>query len=210
MQITPLNQLRGQHLEATLGEACIFSNVNFNLENGQLLQVLGPNGAGKTSLLRLICGLLPPTQGQVLWGDAPIESQREIYHQEMTFIGHKAGMRETLSAVENLQMDCALTGGNSEAAIESALQQLGLLQAATILVRQLSAGQRRRLALCRLLLGTAVLWVLDEPFSNLDKDASTLLHGFIEQHVQQGGMVILTCHHDLDFPHLPIEYLRLE
>lgn len=209
MQPMPSYRLRGSDLQAIRGERCLFSHLNFSIENGQVLQVVGPNGVGKTSLLRLVCGLLPPTQGEILWCDNPIEVQREAYHKSITFIGHQAGFRYGMSAMENLKMDSVLSSPVPTAVIHKALRKLGLSLFADIPVGQFSAGQKKRLALCRLLLSTSVFWILDEPFSNLDGDAHQLLLGLIEQHVGQGGMVMLTCHQFLEFSDLTIERLNL-
>jgi heme exporter protein A len=162
-----------------------------------LLRVSGANGAGKTSLLRMLCGLLLPGGGDVLWRDAPIRQQREAYWRELRYIGHLAGIKDEFTAAENLIFAAALSGVDITAAIaRAALEQLGLARFAHMPVRMLSQGQRRRVALARLALPdtTAALWVLDEPLSALDNDAADCVLSLIDARLAAGAVVVMTSH----------------
>lgn len=162
------------------------------------MRVQGANGAGKTSLLRIICGLLSPHEGQVLWHGQPIAALREEYGRQLTFFGHAVGVKPELSALENLLGLMALGGTKPE--IPAALQALrdaGLAGHEHAPVRALSQGQRRRAALARLTLTDSRLWVLDEPFNALDQVATGWLGGLIARHAAQGGIVVLTSHQEV-------------
>jgi heme exporter protein A len=173
----------------------LFRELNFGLGPGQLLRVSGANGAGKTSLLRMLCGLLAPAQGQVLWQGQSVQRVRESFHQQLIYLGHAAALKDDLSPLENLQLSLRLGGvaPNDTAALR-ALADAGLRGREHVPARTLSQGQRRRAALARLPLGRACLWVLDEPFNALDTAATAWLLGLIETHLQRGGMVVLTSH----------------
>ena len=170
-----------------------------SVSSGQLLRVRGANGAGKTSLLRMLCGLLLPTDGRVLWRGQPLATQREKLGRDLVYIGHAAALKDELSPIENLLDACAL-GGHTPTATEAlaALQAAGLRGHERTPVRRLSQGQRRRSALARLALRhSASLWVLDEPFNALDTAANAWLASLIEAHLQDAGIVVLTSHQDM-------------
>jgi len=180
----------------------IFAGASCTVVPGQLLRVQGANGAGKTSLLRVICGLLAPTQGEALWGGQNIASLREEFGRQLIYLGHAAALKDDLSPLENLLTAHAL-GGQAlmPAQARQALGLAGLRGHEDTLVRRLSQGQRRRSALARLVHGHhAPLWVLDEPFTALDAAAATWLANLIRTRVQAGGMVVLTSHQDVDIP----------
>lgn len=180
------------------GDRQLLNGLSFSLEPGQLLHVRGANGAGKTSLLRIIAGLLLPTEGQVLWSGKPIKQQREEYHHNLLYLGHLDGVKGDLTAIENLRIDNQLQAANvSEDEIWAALAKIGLAGFEEVFTKQLSQGQHRRVGLCRLLLSKAKLWVLDEPFNALDVKAVAMLSGLIEAHLQSGGMALLTTHQDV-------------
>jgi len=177
------------------GRRWLFRGLNLRLAPSQLLRVAGANGAGKTSLLRMLCGLLAPTQGKVLWQGQALRDQREAYHRELLYLGHAAALKDDLTPLENLRTAARLGGHRvDDAALHQALADAGLRGRERLPARVLSQGQRRRAALARLPLGTARLWVLDEPFNALDSAAGTWLIGLIESHLQRGGMVVLTSH----------------
>lgn len=166
-----------------------------------MLRVLGANGAGKTSLLRMVCGLLEPASGQVLWRGQKLASQRALLGAELVYVGHGAALKDELSPLENLIDACAL-GGLATSAPEalSALRDAGLRGHERTPARRLSQGQRRRSSLARLKLSQAApLWVLDEPFNTLDAAATAWLTGLIELHLKHDGMVLLTSHQDVAF-----------
>jgi heme exporter protein A len=160
-----------------------------------LLRVSGANGAGKTSLLRMLCGLLAPAQGQVLWQGQDVQRSREAFHQQLIYLGHAAALKDDLTPLENLHVATRLGGtAPDDAAARQALAGAGLGGREHVPSRNLSQGQRRRAALARLPLGQALLWVLDEPFNALDTAATAWLLGLIEAHLRRGGLVVLTSH----------------
>ena len=187
--------LEVRELECVRGDHRLFKGLNFTLQPGELLHLRGSNGAGKTSLLRTICGLMAPADGEVLWNSENIRSLREEYNRGLTYLGHFNGIKGELSALENLQASCALSGSRtSENQMLDALQRIGLGGREDLPTKVLSQGQKRRVALARLLISETTLWVLDEPFTALDVHAVELLKGLISDHVKNQGMVILTTH----------------
>ncbi len=189
--------LTAQNLHCVRGGRRLFENLSFAVPSATLLRVSGANGAGKTSLLRMLCGLLLPSGGDVLWRDVPIRQQREAYWRELRYIGHLAGIKDEFTAAENLIFAAALSGVNITASIaRAALEQLGLARFAHIPVRMLSQGQRRRVALARLALPdtTAALWVLDEPLAALDNDAADCVISLIDARLAAGAVVVMTSH----------------
>jgi heme exporter protein A len=192
------------------GDRLLFRGVNFSLDDGEIMLVTGPNGSGKTSLLRMVCGLLAPVHGDILWDGTSIRSQREPYHANLTFIGHHAAVKEELTPVENLSFSCRLGGHpvEREQAID-ALSKMGLARCLELPTKALSAGQRRRTALARLVVATTPLWILDEPLTALDVHALTLIQGLIDNHLKSGGMIMLTTHQPLEIPGVEPRELRL-
>jgi heme exporter protein A len=182
-------------LACVRGRRSLFRGLNATLGPGQLLRVSGANGAGKTSLLRMLCGLLAPAQGQVLWQGQNVQQAREPFNRQLIYLGHAAALKDDLTPLENLQVAARLGGtAPDDAAVRQALADAGLRGRELVPTRILSQGQRRRAALARLPLGQALLWVLDEPFNALDTVATTWLLGLIEAHLRRGGLVALTSH----------------
>ena len=175
----------------------LFENLGLRLDRGDMLQISGPNGSGKTSLLRLLAGLMQPTSGQVLLNGEPLHSQRTELAHNVLWIGHAAGIKDLLSAEENLSWLCALHQPASREAIWQALADVGLHGFEDVPCHTLSAGQQRRVALARLYLDSPALWILDEPFTALDKQGVAQLEEHQAAHCEQGGMVILTTHHTM-------------
>ncbi len=194
-----LSALTLNELSCTRGGRQLFSGVTQRVLAGQLLRVSGANGAGKTSLLRMLCGLLQPTQGQVLWCGKPLVSQRDVFGHSLVYLGHAAALKDELSPLENLIDACALGGHTPDIpAALAALKGAGLRGFERTPVRRLSQGQRKRSALARLALSqTAPLWILDEPFNALDTAANAWLTSLIEAHLLNAGMVVLTSHQDM-------------
>lgn len=190
--------LTARKLSCERDERLLFNNLSFDLYSGELLQLEGPNGAGKTSLLRLLAGLLPLHQGELLWRGEKIGSCREDFYQSMLFIGHLAGIKTELTPLENLHWFAALEGINDEALLEQALWQVGLAGYEDHPCYQLSAGQKRRVALARLTFTQRSVWLLDEPFTALDKSAVAAIESLLVKHSQADGAVILTSHHALE------------
>lgn len=197
-----MNVLETQDLECTRGQRVLFAHLNLRVQSGQGLYIAGANGAGKTSLLRLLCGLLAPSAGQVLWQGVPLAQQREALGRDLTYIGHLNGVKDELTVTENLHFAVALAGhAASGAQLRHALETLGLGARAALPTRVLSQGQKRRLALARLLLAReAPLWILDEPFTALDAAGVAVLRELIEAHLARSGIVVLTTHQEVTLP----------
>ncbi|MFT3805547.1 heme ABC exporter ATP-binding protein CcmA [Arenimonas sp.] len=200
---TPLLECRG--LEFARNDERIFGPLDFHLAPGMALQVLGGNGAGKTTLLRVLAGLLATTTGEVR-SNGRIVDQGHLLSGS-AFLGHLPGHKADLSAMENLQFSSALLG--SGRALDQVLTRVGLAGYEDSLARRLSAGQNKRLALARLLLSSARLWLLDEPYANLDLDGIALVNELIGDHVGNGGGVLLTTHGAYAAPPVPIATLEL-
>lgn len=181
------------------GDRLLFSGLDFALGPGRALHLRGPNGSGKTTLLRVLCGLTLPEAGEIHWLGEPRPPRTGAV---LGYVGHSDGIKLELSPRENLAMARALSGGAPGGApggdIEAALASFGLAGFADVPCRTLSAGQRRRIALARLLLGGARVWILDEPFTALDTRAAATLYALIEGHLAEGGGVLLTSHHPLE------------
>jgi heme exporter protein A len=184
-------------LECERSGRTLFRGLDFGLRAGELLRVAGANGSGKTSLLRILCGLLAPSAGEVRWKGEPIRSLREDYSRQLVYLGHAPAVKGDLTAAENLSIACALAGlAASEAQVQAALAGVELA-AADVPVRRLSQGQRRRAALARLCLSAAAtLWLLDEPFTALDAQGMELMRGLFAQHLARGGAIVFTTHQD--------------
>ncbi len=190
--------LQAMQLACERGRRTLFRQLDLDLDHGQLVRVEGANGAGKTSLLRLLAGLARPSSGEVLWHGLPIAGQRESYAQALLYQGHPIGLKDELTPLENLRCEQALDGHRDDPqATEAALLRWGLAAQLRLPLRVLSAGQRRRVALARLTLSVAALWVLDEPFNALDVQAVAQLGRLIEQHLARGGLAVVTSHQPL-------------
>jgi heme exporter protein A len=174
------------------------------------MQVTGPNGCGKTSLLRIICGLLQPEEGSVSWRGENIRKLGEEYFAELTYLGHRNGIKDELTSIENLRSSCGLSGKrvSVDAAVE-VLQEVGLAGRERLPVRVLSQGQRRRLSLARLSALMSPLWVLDEVLTSLDQAAVGLARSLISAHLERGGVAIVATHQDLELPSTKFERIQL-
>lgn len=190
--------LSAKNLECVRGDRRLFSNVNFSVEPGTFLQLTGPNGSGKTSLLRIICGLMPPESGEVLWNGANIRSLAEEYFSNLTYLGHRSAVKEELSSVENLRISSGLAGTElTRDEAYAALERMGLKGREELAARLLSEGQRRRSALARLLTCRTKLWVLDEVLTALDKAATGLISRVLEEHLREGGIAVVATHQEI-------------
>ncbi|MBK6401438.1 MAG: cytochrome c biogenesis heme-transporting ATPase CcmA [Rhodocyclaceae bacterium] len=182
-------------LSCLRGERRLFSDVAFELAPGEWLHVQGENGAGKTTLLRALVGLAQPDEGEIRWRGAPIGKLGEDYRREMLYLGHHGAVKEELTPLENLRLAAALDGRKlDDRDTIATLHRFGLKGREELPVRCLSAGQKRRVLLARLVTRNAALWVLDEPFTALDVKAIEMLSALIGEHLAQGGMAILTSH----------------
>lgn len=193
----PPGAVAAETIHVWRGERHVLRGVSFAVEPGQLLHVFGPNGAGKTTLLRVVCGLLRPEQGRILWAGRPIQSVPAEYQAAMAYASHEAALKADLTALENLRYAVGLKRRVQDGELRTALERTGVGACADLPARVLSAGQRRRVALARVLAVRARLWLLDEPYSNLDAKGTELMGGLLEQHVAGGGSALVVAHHTL-------------
>ncbi len=202
--------LQAVNLTCERGERLLFSQLQLTLEPQQLLYVEGANGAGKSTLLRAVAGLFAPSSGHIEWQGRPIADAPEEYHRELLYLGHRAGIKEELTAEENLRFAVVMGGG--ELSREGAWQALGAMGLAGYEdqpVRAMSFGQRRRVALARLRVSRARLWLLDEPLNGLDKRSVADLLEMIHAHLQQGGMALVTTHQEVEWSDVAVKRLLL-
>ncbi len=197
-----------RNLECIRDDRVLFSQLNFKVDPHQALILEGDNGCGKTSLLRILCGIRLPDQGQVIWADEPIQQIISDYYEQMVYVGHLDGIKRDLSVAENLRMGTAL-GRCSELTIEDALQQVRLPGYEEVRAQVLSAGQRRRVALASLLLKQCALWILDEPFTALDRASRKIFETIMANHLQHGGMIVLTSHHPVNLSDSSVQTINL-
>lgn len=190
--------LEGVNIECRRGGRLLFSGFDFRLDAGAILQIEGANGCGKTSLLRILSGLMRASAGWVHWCGADIVEIRAEFHRNTSYVGHSPGIKDYLTPRENLAFTAGVTVRRSDQALNEALERVGLLGFEDVPARILSAGQRRRVALGRLLVSTAQLWLLDEPFAALDKSGKAMVEGLLGQHAGNGGMAVVTTHQAID------------
>ncbi|MBS0876389.1 MULTISPECIES: cytochrome c biogenesis heme-transporting ATPase CcmA [unclassified Tatumella] len=198
--------LEAQQLTCIRDERVLFNQLSFTVRPGDIVHIEGPNGAGKTSLLRLLAGLSRPESGTILWNQSPVTRQRDIWHQQMLYLGHLPGVKGVLSPLENLRFFHA---DQSDAEIYRALDEVELTGYEDAVVAQLSAGQQRRVALARLWLTRARLWILDEPLTAIDKVGVEKIMSQFALHASRGGSVILTTHQDLPDQQNRVRTIRL-
>ena len=191
--------LEALNLGCTRGDRRLFTGLSFSLKPGELIELRGANGSGKTSLLRILSGLSAPAEGEVRWQGTSIRSLGEEYSAAIAYLAHQNGVKDELSAIENLRIACGVAGNAlSKANLQAILEQVGLSRQQNLPCRSLSAGQRRRVALARLLTSKATLWILDEVLTSLDDTAITLSRRFIGEHLSKGGLAIIATHQELD------------
>ena len=170
----------------------------------------GPNGSGKTSLLRILCGLLSPAEGEIRWRGGRIATLGDEYFSDVTYLGHRNGVKDELSGIENLRISCGLSGISlSEDDAQSLIQRVGLSERESLPARLLSEGQRRRVALARLAASKTALWLLDEITTSLDRNAIGLVRSLIQEHLSNGGIAIVATHQDLELTTGNIQRLEL-
>jgi len=189
------------NLECARGDRPLFSGISFSVRNGEIFHIRGRNGAGKTSLLRILCGLSTPAQGEIRWQDVPIRKLGEEYPRHLVYVGHLNGVQGELNAREHLRFLAGLNnrppGAVLTTLIEQTLERLELTAVADLPVKFLSQGQKRRLALARLLLLKKNLWILDEPYTTLDAYSIALIEALLDEHLITGGLVVMASHQEL-------------
>jgi heme exporter protein A len=191
--------LEAINLGCTRGTRRLFTGLNFSVSPGELIELRGANGSGKTSLLRILSGLATPAEGEVRWAGKNIRSLGEEYSGTVAYLAHQNGVKDELSALENLRIACGVAGNDlSKVDAQAILAQVGLSRQQNLPARSLSAGQRRRVALARLLTSKATLWILDEVLTSLDDTAIRLSRQFIGGHLNKGGMAIIATHQELE------------
>ena len=199
--------LKADNLSCERDDRLLFSDLSFELCSGEILQLEGANGSGKTTLLRILSGLFTSFTGSVSWNGQRADQCSLAFRQELLFIGHKSSIKTTLTPLENLRFLMGLQQASSEPALWQALEKVGLAGYEHVLCRNLSAGQKRRVALARLYLSNAKLWVLDEIFTAIDKKGVAQLESFLAEKAKTGVAIVLTTHHDLALP--GVKVLRL-
>lgn len=201
----PNSQLEARAITCLRGERELFSNLSLEVCGGECLHIRGQNGVGKTSLLRLLTGLSAPEAGEILWNGQDIKSQSEQYHRKLLFAGHRDALKEDLTALENMQMYAAIDGIRlSQEESLATLWRFGLQGREDLPVSCLSAGQKKRVLMARMLNRHAQLWILDEPFNALDTHAVAELQDLIQEHLSNQGLVIMTSHQALSMPHVKV------
>jgi len=197
--------LEARAITCVRGDRELFSRLDLQVSAGECLHIRGENGVGKTSLLRLLTGLASPESGEVLWNGVPIKKESSEYHSKLLFLGHRDALKEDLTALENLRMYAAIDGIDlSDVEAFSTLWRFGLKGREDLPVNCLSAGQKKRVLMARMLTRRAQVWILDEPFNALDTQAVLELQSLIGQHLEGNGLVVLTSHQPLAISNLRV------
>ena len=203
------NLLQVTQLHLWRGDRHLLRGLDFAVASGELLQLLWPNGTGKTSLLRCLAGFVHAEEGEIRWNGQSIRDDRSDFHWALAYLGHENALKDELSAQENLRFACALRTRHDAARLDQALDTVGLGRIDPALpVRSFSAGQKRRVALARLALWDARLWLLDEPVTNLDAAGQAVFEKLLSLHLAAGGAAIIATHRQIDLPGAACRYWR--
>ena len=196
--------LKAEQLFCERDDRVLFRELSFSARAGEVIQIKGSNGSGKTTLLRVICGLNDNYHGALKWFNEPIDDNQDDFYSSLIYLGHQVGVNKVLTPVENLRWSVGLRENVTSEAIYEALAEIGLRGFEDSQCFSLSAGQQQRVSLSKLLLGTAIIWILDEPFTTLDVDGVQLLEKLLGDHARKGGVALVTTHHELSLPDLKI------
>ncbi len=199
--------LSGNDLCLLRGDRCLFQHLSFALNPGELLFVEGANGSGKTSLLRGIAGLLDFETGHIRWDGQESLDNYQAFRSDLIWLSHRVGFKDELNLLENLQFESALRASSMQKT-EAVIERLGLARLTGLPFRYLSAGQQRRVALARMLLADARLWMMDEPFTNLDSAGQGLVRELVSDHLAAGGVCAMASHQDPQI-NAPVKRIRL-
>jgi heme exporter protein A len=203
----PQLQVKAVHLWR--GDKHLLRGVSLTLDGGELLQVTGPNGVGKTSLLRCIAGLLPMESGEVQWRGRSLRQAQDEFHRDLAYLAHVNALKPDLTALENLHYSVALRRSVERRELVETLSRLKIEACADLPARSLSAGQKRRVSLARIMLSQASFWILDEPITNLDVAGIALFESCMEEHLSRGGLVLTAAHQLLLQGHVNVRTLEL-
>jgi len=187
----------------------LFNHLSFDLFEGEVIHIKGENGAGKTSLLRILAGLALPVSGSIRFDDIDCYKYRSEYNENIAFMGHKLGIKLELTPIENIKSYCELHMPCTQEQIMQVLEGVGLYGFEQMYCNQLSAGQKRRVAIAQVLLSKAKLWILDEPFTSLDVVGVEFFLQIIQKHINKGGMLLLTTHQAVNLENCTTRYLQL-
>ncbi|HIX61012.1 MAG TPA: cytochrome c biogenesis heme-transporting ATPase CcmA [Candidatus Halomonas stercoripullorum] len=191
-------RLQARSLACERDDRWLFRNLDLDIGAGEIVRVEGPNGSGKTTLLKILSGQLADYEGELFWNERPMREMRDAFLANLLYMGHAPGVKTALTPLENLAWYQALAGQvRDETARYQALEEVGLLGYEDVPAGQLSAGQQRRVALARLVLVPRPLWVLDEPFTAIDREGVAALEQRLVVHARRGGCVLVTTHHEL-------------
>lgn len=201
-------KLSAENLTLIRGERCLFEGLDFALESGGLLLLEGRNGCGKTSLMRAIAGMLSLESGEIFWNGTPVLAQRQAFHGALVWLAHRTGLKGDLNMLENLHFERTLRR-QSNRDPEVVYERLGIERLKKLPLRSLSAGQQRRVALARMLFADVPLWLMDEPFTNLDREGRQLVMELVEEHLGEGGLCVMAAHQDVDI-NAPMTRIRMQ
>ena len=208
-ELPPEIGLIARDLMCIRDDRTLFAGLNFELGRGQMLLIEGANGCGKTSLLHILCGIREQDAGELSWCGENTRKLGPEYHEHISYLGHRDGIKLDLTPRENLRMSQALGKSNNAISVDEALDQVDLYGFEDVHTRNLSAGQQRRVGLARLLITRALLWILDEPFTSIDRGGISTIESLLEKHVNAGGMLVLTTHHIINMKNAEIFRINL-
>ena len=197
-------------LSCSRGDRLLFHGLTVGIAAGEVVQIHGPNGSGKTTLLRVLCGLQPPIDGLVRWRGRPVAPAAPELRAEIQYIGHAGGVKLDLTPLENLDVAVALGSRPTGTPPLSALARLEIETFHDVPVRTLSAGQRQRVALARLLTCKSTLWILDEPFTALDAHGVSIIDTMLHEHIEDDGVAVITSHHPVALHEVNPRLIRID